>query len=442
MKQYPPLLAWLGIQAEAGDDSLGQVHSTSLRIACNCFFFCAILAFSIKYFMQHLPGFLSENEFFEHAKSLLSQRHAANFDTSGARNVLARAFLYEGTVDMYGKLLSKVLVHSARETEAFYIETDASLLAEFIQKISTGTAISAPLCPEEIGEHELPTMAFNAMDEYSDSDSPRQGLEFIRMYLRSALQLKAQAAQREDTKATSGSASIKPTSLDGVATSLGSISSAHPALVAMVRGKLMSPTDILNSLAKSRSDASDPLQNTAFFTFLAALRPLVASGVWYPENDEHYSQLWLVHTRLKRENVYQVLDWEENFTRNMINLKPHLLDQALAYMVDTFEVPDCVLDTFVPLPLRGANKPVVLEQLVQLSAQERFSPTTGKAPEFLTLLGMHHPDILQLLRRHLSSCSTCEDAVRTSENILDAFEEICNAESVGQVATCVAENVF
>lgn len=386
--------------------------------------------------MHYLHGFLCKNAFFECANILLANKNLP-FDTHGARHVLARTLVYSEIIDVYGCVLALLLTHSVFEDDAFYIETDAHLLVDFIK---TATMTSVLLVAEPTSEAEFPSIAISAMHQYDDF--AQQGLEFVRVFMRTSLNFEAKAAHKVFTLSPSPT---EQTPLDAVMSSLSYSSQAHPALVFMVEHRLGEPASILHKLLGKIEAPIErvELTNTASFAFLAALRPLVASGKWLAETSQQHAQLLLAHAHRQNKHADAGIEWEESFLLILINNPLCQLHDKLQYLVDQNQISHKVVDSFFPLSLQQCNIRKVLPQVAKFYVQAHAESTIGKAGVFLRNLKKHHYELAKLLQLHFSVWKTHGEAMGNLSCIQDGFEVICNGpSSVAKNAEPINSDVF
>ena len=337
--------------------------------------------------------------------------------------MLARTILHKNSINEYGRLLALLLMHAAYETQECCIEIDAQLLADFMQAIAIEPVVSVPLSAEPEDSNDFAVVSLLAMHEYNDS--VYQGLEFVRVFMRMAL--RGAFTQSSNVFSQRGHAPAEPmpfTPLDEVMISLRNCPHAHPALVFMCAHKLANPIFFLDYLAGNSKANKEPLHNTAFFGFLAALRPLIAGGQWQIERTDHYKQLLLTHARCQKEHADVNIMWEKFFMHAMVHNHPEQLHQTLDYLLRMPYVRFSTLNAFFPLPLTGCDGRAVLQRLVQFFIRSRTESTLGQGRNFFECLQQHHPKLAELLNLHVSICPTYEHAVISSEAMLNAFEEI------------------
>ena len=386
--------------------------------------------------MRYPNCFLCNIAFSEFAKELLWIEDDNSFDSDGARNVLARTVLTSEVVYDYGRILTLLLKHGASESQDGLIDIDAHLLMDFLVATQKGM-VQSSLLEELSDEADFAQIAFTDMDTYNDVT--RQGLEFIRSFLRTALQFETK------TKAVSTSVHT-PTPMDNVLICLSSSLQGHPALAFLVKNKLVDPAGILDYLMSFYSKAHDPwntstipwkttvssrpedslLKSTAVYAFLKALSPLIARGHWQPETSHQHELLWMVHARVQKEHADIGIEWETHFMQAMVHAQPQHLHHALNYVLTRVHVSDPIMEVFFPIPLAQCSGPEVLECLVQFIEQLNTDPADQKASAFLLRLDQYHHDVMDLLNLHFAVCPSYEEGVATWEAMLDTFEDICS----------------
>lgn len=171
-------------------------------------------------------------------REAIRKYHDVEIDSYQIRTLLARAPLNPITLEVYTRGLVRLLHLTKTEHELFYVETDGFLLGAYLE---FATALGARLQLQEQQEMEQDELSFveQAFDAINTYEEPMlQGLDFIRVYLRAALQCNAKKAHALfDTPMYS----TEPTSryiglcLAEVYKVLNDYFNAHPAYLSMVR---------------------------------------------------------------------------------------------------------------------------------------------------------------------------------------------------------------
>ena len=418
--------------------------------------------------MAYLSGFLCKTAFFECADRLLSDEPGA-FDVYKARNVLMRTTLCSDVFERYGQILIRLLTASATESQPVYVEADAMLLSDFLWVIAPWSeGVTSILETEPSDESRVHIEAFLGMNEHPDEDAPRQGLEFIRVYMRTFLQLQARAAHQIITGSLSSPPAwapawasmwspkpmpllsnntivgTSPTVLDEVLFTLGHSTKPHPALAWLVEHKLVNPSEVLDALHGIIPDTPDPLRNTAFCAFIGAMRAFVVNGQWLPETPQRHFQVWRVHARLKKQYCYLDSAWEEAFIRRMTHEYKDCLHHALAYIADASLLEKALMEEFFPLPFAECDAREVLSCLVELELQVRQSICISKVDAFFALMHTTTQKFANCLRC-IWSCSpntkTQRETARCCKNASIAFEKARFSRNPWPISTAACSSI-
>lgn len=127
-------------------------------------------------------------------REAIRKYHDVEIDSYQIRTLLARAPLNPITLEVYTRGLVRLLHLTKTEHELFYVETDGFLLGAYLE---FATALGARLQLQEQQEMEQDELSFvaQAFDAINTYEEPMlQGLDFIRVYLRAALQCNAKKA--------------------------------------------------------------------------------------------------------------------------------------------------------------------------------------------------------------------------------------------------------
>lgn len=127
-------------------------------------------------------------------REAIRKYHDVEIDSYQIRTLLARAPLNPITLEVYTRGLVRLLNLTKTEHELFYVETDGFLLGAYLE---FATALGARLQLQEQQEMEQDELSFvaQAFDAINTYEEPMlQGLDFIRVYLRAALQCNAKKA--------------------------------------------------------------------------------------------------------------------------------------------------------------------------------------------------------------------------------------------------------
>ena len=136
--------------------------------------------------------FISASEF---NRGALLLRHAG-CDAHRIRLLLSQAKVEPATFTAYGACLAALLRETWHEPDLFNRTVDASLLGDFfnytgldLEKVRTYWFEKGAVTEEDFAHR-----AFAGMNAFSEEDSARLGLEFVRVFLRTKLQAEARAA--------------------------------------------------------------------------------------------------------------------------------------------------------------------------------------------------------------------------------------------------------
>lgn len=174
-------------------------------------------------------------------REAIRKYHDVEIDSYQIRTLLARAPLNPITLEVYTRGLVRLLNLTKTEHELFYVETDGFLLGAYLE---FATALGARLQLQEQQEMEQDELSFveKAFDAINTYEEPMlQGLDFIRVYLRAALQCNAKKAHALfDTPMYSTEPILISSRYIGLCLAevykvLNDYFNAHPAYLSMVR---------------------------------------------------------------------------------------------------------------------------------------------------------------------------------------------------------------
>ena len=174
-------------------------------------------------------------------REAIRKYHDVEIDSYRIRTLLARAPLNPITLEVYTRGLVRLLHLTKTEHELFYVETDGFLLGAYLE---FATALGARLQLQEQQEMEQDELSFaeQAFDAINTYEEPMlQGLDFIRVYLRAALQCNAKKAHALfDTPMYSTEPILISSRYIGLCLAevykvLNDYFNAHPAYLSMVR---------------------------------------------------------------------------------------------------------------------------------------------------------------------------------------------------------------
>jgi hypothetical protein len=174
-------------------------------------------------------------------REAIRKYHDVEIDSYQIRTLLARAPLNPITLEVYTRGLVRLLHLTKTEHELFYVETDGFLLGAYLE---FATALGARLQLQEQQEMEQDELSFveQAFDAINTYEEPMlQGLDFIRVYLRAALQCNAKKAHALfDTPMYSTESILISSRYIGLCLAevykvLNDYFNAHPAYLSMVR---------------------------------------------------------------------------------------------------------------------------------------------------------------------------------------------------------------
>ncbi len=365
--------------------------------------------------MRYLHGFLCEKEFLECVSELMPLHREMSFDAHGARHALARSPLYSDILPQHGQLLGALLASHSWKDDPFYIETDAMLLVEYLRALFVHAQREFP---DKDGEGNFLHDAIESMHTFDDPH--RQGLEFIRSYMREFLQEQAKSAHALYL-ASSQTPSVHPSygymklAINGLYKSYD----VHPALRIAVLEHGLDPTQLLNFLNSPGGNSLDNL-STTLREALCMLRPVMVQTSWRPASLLHWEQMWRAHWHMPKNDMHWNKPWLPEFVKSMVQEYPSRLHTSLEFLAKAKDVPETTVAAFFPLPLFGSNGLDALPALVRLlpwptaektDLQERFAAT----------LQCHHPWLHDMLVLHMSLYPTKNAAVLASMSIVDGF---------------------
>ena len=333
--------------------------------------------------------------------------------------------------------------------------------------------------PNFVDESYFFGIALTAMQEYS-GDFSREGLEFIRVYMRSAL---IKNARLYPKKTSSPERIVRPL-YDGLLEIMKTLVlcerlSSHPALLLAISEHLINPdhvVDYLNQLVDDNTLCGPPvpiglhlissfenqclhkhnkydyerfLQYSALGIFIYALQPILLDSSWRPTHSSFDIVFWTVHESLRIENkvklrknssvstreLYlkqQTVEWhnmrrrdeqrEQNILRIMTQKDAAPLPRILTFVADQSADTHLMLEEFFPLSIAGSEAYSVLPLLVSLT--ERSS--SKKARELTQLLTRFHPDITLFLMMFFSVPRSSKTIYSSCAWALESFNLVLN----------------
>ena len=119
--------------------------------------------------------------------SALTLSRNGHFNLSSVRRLLANAPICKEELPAHGYLLAKLLFKVGDHIDSRYVLSDAKLLATYCQAIiNIGPGHRLDIFIPNQGNFLKEALTLS--NTYSDEDPSRQGLEFIRVYMRMVLQ--------------------------------------------------------------------------------------------------------------------------------------------------------------------------------------------------------------------------------------------------------------
>lgn len=322
---------------------------------------------------------------------------------------------------MHGKLLGTLLANISPRDEPFYIDVDALLLSEYLEAVERQSLQGAVL---ERFAVEAFDIGFQAMHEYIDPT--RQGLEFIRTFMRECLQKEARANHKLFTQ-TSGAGQSEPDNvehayLELVMEALAQTYDAHPALVAALQHGF-NPTRILDVLnPPNKGDVGElkgPLRDA-----LHSLQPLMVQTGWRPESLLRWEQLWRSHWAWPEDNMHWNKPWMPHFVGIMVHEYGARLPASLDCLrLKKEDVSRGAVKAFFPLPLTQADSGELLFSLVSLMPPH-CEESSHNQRLFASLLEEHHPVLHAALKMHVEMYPGHSEAVAAWPALMDVFQSI------------------
>lgn len=371
--------------------------------------------------MNPAQGFLCKTAFLELAKSLLeSAKNDERFDIEEAREALARAPLHDAILNTYGQLIGELLGRATQELLWDNVDTDVLLLEEYLQIALAQYAYPyvQPWRPETVDD--FPIYAFEGMAVYSEEDPHRQGLEFIRHFMRAALYFQ-QYNHRKNFKAC-----YLFHGLDDVVGQF-QYSGGHPVLRALVMRNSALVERLLEYFDYQwhrQLPEADQL-SASFGKFYRALVPIISEGLWKPSTPGHCEQLWLAHAPLidSIRNV-EAVPWAPGLVAKLTHDSKSPLHRSLHHLLQKEQLNSKHIAEFFPLPLVDCSAKDVLPLLVQLASRSQgLEEGMHFGQAFLSQMQEHHPRIAALLTMHLMVFPDTEKAHEHAQLLLAAFED-------------------
>lgn len=373
--------------------------------------------------MNRMRGFLCKLAFWELATSMLeSVKNGTGLDMEEARNALARAPLHDGILDTYGRLLGELMARTKEEPMTDDADIDVLFLEEYFQ-----TCLAQPAYPYVVTSHpktidEFPAYGFKGMAKYSEQDPSRQGLEFIRHFMRTALVFEALQAQKEFN------VSVMP---DGLNQVIGRFEhpEGHPVLHKLVARDPMLIDRLLEYFDyQLHEQVPEPTHLSASFgKFYRALVPVIAAGLWAPSTPVHCEQLWMAHAQLADSSLMKYADeapWASGLAARLARQSNYPLHRSLHHLLHKMQLNAMHIAEFFPLPLVDCSAKEVLPLLVQLGSRSKgLEEGMHFGETFLLQLEEHHPRVASLLAMHLIVFPNAEEAHEHAGLLLEAFED-------------------
>lgn len=329
--------------------------------------------------------------------------------------------------------------------------------------------------PNFVDESSFFRIALAAMQEYS-GDFSREGLEFTRVYLRSAL--------KQNNAWPSPPEHIVRPLYDGLLEIMQALVicerlSSHPALLLAISEHLIDPDHVveyLNQLIDYNTMCGPPvpigwhlisswenrflhkyhkheyerfLRYSALGIFIYALQPILLDTSWRPTHSCFDMVFWTVHESLRIEHTIklrknssvltrerylkqQTVEWnnmrlrdeqrERDILRIMTQKDAAPLPRVLTFIADQSEDTHFMLDEFFPLPIAGSEAYSILPLLVSFTE----SSSSKKAREFAQLLTRFHPDIAFFLMIFFSVPRSGETIYSACAWALESFNLVLN----------------
>ena len=388
--------------------------------------------------MGYLNGFLCKDAFETCAqKVFLRQSSEDRFDVYRARDVLARAPLHDDIFSTYGKLLGTHLLHARNENDSFYLNVDVYLFKEYLQAtVFRKDVLLLEQEPNPTTPCDFAELSFIAMEQYGSNDASRQGLEFIRVFMRTALQAEAREAHKLFQECS------MPDGLDDV---IGHLDhpGGHPVLR---RIAIEHPTWIDRILDYVNYHITKQKDETYYLTvplhrFYRALAPLFEQQLWAPKTEKNYWQLWSAQRSLT--NTPAAL-WCSQFTRQAVQPYGRWLHVSLVHLLYADGASTLALDGFFPLPFTDCDAEKVWPLLVQLST--RIQSLDEGTIDFGEHLQAHHPKAASLIALHRGMYPNAKEAYLCASVLLESFkrsfDKSCDELVLSQPIDNIDANMF
>ena len=351
--------------------------------------------------MSSLHGFLCSTSFCEEANTLLLSA-GMQFDAPAARSLLARApWTSKEVYGLYGRVLVHLLTKTTVYPAVGDAEVDGLLLAEYLNGFCL--AMDTPVYPNE--EAEFSEKALLGMSVYSEPS--RQGLEFIRVYIRVALQKASDSANRLLKK-------MSDHPLTAVITSLQGEKEAHPALRWALLNNAIDIEPLFIELSQEHVNPT--------MLLWGAIAPFVLNGEWMPRNEDEAKRLLYAH-------INPAIDRRSGALVNPLLLRKILdsnvlaLHTSLECIFNSFNVSEAIVEEYFPLRLMGCDRSYLLRVLLKITtADDGFRCDLNKI--FTDNLERNHYMLALALLVHIGQSANAEVAVDTSDFLLETFELI------------------
>lgn len=182
------------------------------------------------------------------------------------------------------------------------------------------------------------------------------------------------------------------------------------------------------------------IRDTAQGQLLRALRPLVLDTPWRPQDTTRYGDTWLVHDNILRNGDLEQAQRSKEFVQRFATSTPSQTDKLVAFMLSSSGLSAQGLADFFPLHLANCQAKETLHALVGILTDSGSQHAHDKAERIEFLLNAHHPEIMSILKMHLSIFPDADRINSMAEVLVLGFDTLRGR---GPVLTMdVASDVF
>lgn len=208
----------------------------------------------------------------------------------------------------------------------------------------------------------------------------------------------------------------------------------NPLLKQLVEDYHWNPTPVLLSLNAMRneqiahayisSDFQLTIRDTAQGVFLQALRPLILDTSWRPEDTSLYGDMWLAHDNVTRNGNLRQSRRGREFALRFAKAVPSQTDKALQFLAMSNDISTAGIEDFFPLRLATCDALLTMHSLVSLFTDTESDTGRDKSAVVQAQLKRHHPEVLNLLKTHMSIFPEASKVSSMAEVLVNGFDTL------------------